>query len=186
MIQSAFLMTSMLCSMTITVLPVSTRRLMTRQQMADIRHVQAGGRLVHDVDAALFVQFAGELDALAFAARKRAQRLTERQIVQPHIAHGLQFAHDFLECRKTRAPGRTFIASTSLMDLPLSLYASTSSLNRLPPQISQGDFTLVEKGQVGVDHAQSLAVFAGAFRVEAEQSGPAPCSPWQRPCGHRP
>ena len=40
------------------------------QQVADIRHVQAGGRLVHHIDAALFVQFAGELDALAFAARQ--------------------------------------------------------------------------------------------------------------------
>ena len=38
------------------------------QQVTDIRHVQARGRLVHHVDAALLVQFAGKLDALAFAA----------------------------------------------------------------------------------------------------------------------
>src|SRR5512132_96661 len=31
------------------------------------------------------------------------------------------------------------------MDLPFSLYASTSSLNRLPRQTSQGDFTVSKK-----------------------------------------
>src|SRR5215216_3752887 len=39
----------------------------------------------------------------------------------------------------------TFIARTSLIDLPLSLYANTSSLNRLPPHVSQGDLTLSKK-----------------------------------------
>ena len=51
-----------------------------------------GGGLVQHVDAALFVQFAGQFDALAFAARERAQRLAQRQIIQPHVAHGLQLA----------------------------------------------------------------------------------------------
>jgi hypothetical protein len=41
-----------------------------RQQMVDIRHVQAGRRLVHHIGASLLVQLAGQLDPLAFAARK--------------------------------------------------------------------------------------------------------------------
>ncbi len=32
-----------------------------------------------------------------------------------------------------------------------------------------GNFHLVQEGQVGVDHAQALAGFAGALGVEAEQ-----------------
>src|SRR4029453_2279567 len=39
----------------------------------------------------------------------------------------------------------TVISRTSAMDLPFNLYASTSSLKRLPPQISHGDFTLSKK-----------------------------------------
>ena len=38
-------------------------------EVTDIGHVQARGRFVHDVDTALFVQFAGEFDALTFTAR---------------------------------------------------------------------------------------------------------------------
>ncbi len=49
------------------------------------------------VDAALLVQLAGQLDALAFAARQRAERLAEGQIIQAHVAHGLQLAHDLLD-----------------------------------------------------------------------------------------
>ena len=104
---------------------------MIASRWVDVRHVQAGGRLVHHVDAALLVQFAGQLDALAFAARQRAQRLPERQVIQPHVAHRLQLADD-LRLREELQRSATVIASTSLIDLPLSLYASTSSLKRLP------------------------------------------------------
>lgn len=61
-----------------------------RQQMIDVRHVQAGGGLVHDVDAAFFVQLTRQLNALTFATRKRAERLTQPQIIQTHVIHGLQ------------------------------------------------------------------------------------------------
>jgi hypothetical protein len=50
MIQSAHLMTSRLCSMTTTVLPMSARRLQHVQQVVDVGEVQAGGRLVEDVE----------------------------------------------------------------------------------------------------------------------------------------
>ena len=39
------------------------------QQMTNIRHVQASGRLVHNINTAFLVQLSGELDALAFATR---------------------------------------------------------------------------------------------------------------------
>ena len=39
------------------------------EEMADVRHVQPRRGLVEDVDAALLVKLAGQLDALALAAR---------------------------------------------------------------------------------------------------------------------
>jgi hypothetical protein len=38
------------------------------EQATDVREVQAGGGLVHDIDAASLVEFAGDFDALALAA----------------------------------------------------------------------------------------------------------------------
>ena len=50
MMQSAVLMTSRLCSITSTVLPVATSRCSTPQELADVLEVQAGGGLVEDVE----------------------------------------------------------------------------------------------------------------------------------------
>ena len=107
--------------MTITVLPRVDEAVHDRRAGADVGHVQAGRRLVHHVDAALLVQLAGELDALALAARERAERLAEREIVQPDVAHRLQLAHDLLCARRSSSACATVIASTSLIDLPFSL-----------------------------------------------------------------
>jgi hypothetical protein len=52
MIQSAVLMTSRLCSITMTVLPLSTRRMQHAEELADVLEVQAGGGLVEHVDRA--------------------------------------------------------------------------------------------------------------------------------------
>jgi len=62
------------------------------EQVGRIRLVHARSRLVHHIDAAFLVQLAGQLEALALAARERVEGLTERQIVEPHIAHRLQLA----------------------------------------------------------------------------------------------
>lgn len=40
------------------------------------------------------MQLACQLDALAFPAQERAERLTECDIIQPDIAHRLEFAHN--------------------------------------------------------------------------------------------
>ena len=59
---------------------------------------------------------------LAFAAGQRAQRLAEREVVQPDVVHRLQLADDLLALREeAAAPRATVIASTSLIDLPSSL-----------------------------------------------------------------
>ena len=68
MIQSAVLTTSRLCSTTSTVLPASTKSVQHLQQQLDVGEVQAGGRLVEQIEGAagaFLHQFAGELHRCA-------------------------------------------------------------------------------------------------------------------------
>ena len=76
MTQSAVLITSRLCSMTSTVLPASTKPCSTSAAASDVVEVQAGGRLVEEVErpaGALLDQLAGELDPLGLAAGERGR-----------------------------------------------------------------------------------------------------------------
>ena len=50
MTQSAVLTTSRLCSMTTTVLPASTKPCSTSSSLLDVVEVQAGRRLVEDIE----------------------------------------------------------------------------------------------------------------------------------------
>jgi hypothetical protein len=59
------------------------------QQLAHILEVQAGGRLVEDVERAAggaARQFLGELDALRLAARKRRRLLADLDVAQADLA----------------------------------------------------------------------------------------------------
>ena len=47
------------------------------EQLLDVGEVQAGGRLVEDVDAALLAHVGGQLEPLPLAAGQRGQRLAE-------------------------------------------------------------------------------------------------------------
>ena len=47
------------------------------EQLLDVGQVQAGGRLVEDVDAALLGHLGGELQPLALAAGERGERLAD-------------------------------------------------------------------------------------------------------------
>src|SRR5690606_31804783 len=58
-------------------------------QETDVGAVQARRRLVHDVDAALLVEFGGEFETLALAAGDGAQRLAQGQIPEADVVHGL-------------------------------------------------------------------------------------------------
>ena len=90
------------------------------EKVANIRHMQACGWLIHDINTAFFVQFAGEFDPLALATGECAERLPQCEIIQTDIAQGLQFANNFLDAKEVeRLP--TDMPSTSLIDLPLSL-----------------------------------------------------------------
>ena len=122
MTQSADLITSRLCSITITVLPLSTSPLSTWRSLRDVFEVQARRRLVEHVDAAAVrptLQLGRELDALRLAAREGRRALAEPHVAEADIDEGLQVAVD----RRDRLEelGRLAIgmSSTSAMFLPL-------------------------------------------------------------------
>ena len=97
MIQSAVLMTSRLCSMTSTVLPGLDQRVQHFQQLAHILEMQAGGRLVEDVERAAGGaprQFLGQLDPLRLAARQRRRRLADMDVAEPDLLQGHQLVAD--------------------------------------------------------------------------------------------
>ena len=74
--QSAVLITSRLCSITTTVLPWSRKSMQHVQQLLDIGKMQAGGRLIEDVQRFAGValgQLARQLDPLRFTARQRGR-----------------------------------------------------------------------------------------------------------------
>ena len=65
------------------------------EQLGQIVEVQAGGRLVEQVERPAGVgpgKLGGQLDPLGLAAGERRGRLAEREVVEPHVAERLQQA----------------------------------------------------------------------------------------------
>ena len=93
------------------------------QQQLDVGEVQAGGRLVQQIErpaGALLDQFAGQLDPLGLAAGERGRGLAELHVVQPHVVQRLELVVDGRDVLEVRAapPGCPFPALAA-MDLPL-------------------------------------------------------------------
>ena len=64
------------------------------QEFVDVSEVESGGRFVEDVNGSAgraFGEFARELNALRFAARKRSRGLSELDITQADIQERLEF-----------------------------------------------------------------------------------------------
>ena len=124
MIQSAVLMTSGLCSTTSTVLPASTKPCSTFKQQFDVGEVQAGGRLVEQVErpaGAFLDQFAGELHPLGLAAGERRRRLAELHVVEPHVVQRLQLVAGWPGCSRNgcRRLLDVHLQALAAIDLPL-------------------------------------------------------------------
>src|SRR5207244_3755539 len=67
------------------------------QQLLDVVEVQAGGRLVENVEGltgAAFAQLAGQLDSLGLPTGQRRRRLAELDVIQPHVVQRLQHRPD--------------------------------------------------------------------------------------------
>ena len=93
------------------------------EQLVNVVEVQAGRRLIEDVQRASRAgpsQFGGELDALRLAAGQRRRRLTERQIIEADVGQGLQDAANLRRCCRTAPVLRERASiSTSAMEWPL-------------------------------------------------------------------
>ena len=79
--------------MTSSVVPRLDQLAEGRQQLGDVVEVQAGRRLVEDVEQALAAergQVRGDLDPLRLAARERRGRLAEPQIAETDLVEHLQ------------------------------------------------------------------------------------------------
>src|SRR3712207_7037576 len=68
------------------------------EQLLDVGEVQAGGRLVEDVDAALVGHVGGELEPLSLAAGQRRERLAEAEVRSEEHTSELQ-SRQYLVCR---------------------------------------------------------------------------------------
>ena len=100
MIQSAVFITSRLCSITTTVVAQFHQTLQHVEQLAHIVEVQAGGRLIEQIEGAAglpLAQFLRQLDALRFAARKRGGRLAQVHVAQADIEQRLQLGTNLRE-----------------------------------------------------------------------------------------
>ena len=96
------------------------------EQLLDVGEVEAAGRLVEDVDAALLAQVGGELEPLPLAARERGERLAEREVAEPDVGEPVQDlvrGRDASRRRRRRTPRPRPPASRAprLMSLPPSV-----------------------------------------------------------------
>ena len=109
--------------MTITEFPRSTSSWMTTQQHQDVLEVEAGRRLVEDVERPAggpLGELGGEFDPLRLAARKRGGRLPEVDIARAPPAKGpTSFALMAGSLSKNRSASSTVMSSTSAMFFPL-------------------------------------------------------------------
>ena len=101
------------------------------EQLLDVGEVQAGRRLVEDVERPAgrdLAELGRELHALGLAAGERRRRLAERHVVEADVVQRLQPAADLRDLGEELSASSTDISSTSAIVLPLK---RTSSVSRL-------------------------------------------------------
>ena len=72
------------------------------EQLLDVGEVQAGGRLVEDVDAALLPQVGRQLEPLPLAAGQRGERLAEGEVAEPDVGEPLEDRVRGRQCARRR------------------------------------------------------------------------------------
>src|SRR5690606_16081927 len=145
------------------------------EQLLDVGQVQAGGRLVEDVDVGLVAHVGGQLQALALAAGERGQRLAEGHVPQAHVR---QSPEDRVRGRGARLAGAEELERLRyrhLQDLADVLAAEPvlEHLGLEAPALAHlaGGGDPGHQREVGVDDPGAAAVGAGALRVRAEEGG---------------
>ena len=146
-----------------------------RQQLFDICQVQAGRRLVQDVDVALLPHLRGELESLPLAAGQRGQWLPEGEVAKPDVDHP---GKDFLGGRHVCVTAREELLRIGdghgqhFGDV-LPTEGVFEHRGAEPPAFAlfTAGFDGRHHPQIGVDDAGAVARRAGAFRIRAEQCG---------------
>src|SRR5664280_1486694 len=72
------------------------------EQVLDVGEVEAGGRLVEDVDEALLGHVGGQLEPLPLAAGQRSERLAEDEVAEPDVGEPVE---DGVRGRRARLAG---------------------------------------------------------------------------------
>jgi hypothetical protein len=72
------------------------------EQLLYVGEVEAGGRLVEDVDAALLGNVGGQLEPLPLAAGQRGERLAEAEVAEPDVGEPVE---DGVRGRRARLAG---------------------------------------------------------------------------------
>ena len=72
------------------------------EQLLDVGEVEAGGRLVEDVDVALLGHLDGQLEPLPLAAGQRRERLAEAEVAEPDVGEPVE---DRVRGRRARLAG---------------------------------------------------------------------------------
>ena len=93
-----------------------------RQQLGDVVEMQAGGRLVEDIQRAFagsLGQVRGQFHALRLAAGKRGGGLAQPQVAEAHIGEHLELLRDALLAVEKRDGFTTVSCNTSCTFSPL-------------------------------------------------------------------
>ena len=161
--------------MTMTDLPESTSRSSRPSELLDVGEVQAGGRLVEDVDAALLGHAGGQLEPLALTAGQRGERLAEAEVAQPHVGQPVEDLVSGGRARLALAEERLGLGHRHREHLADVLAAEGVlehlGLEALALALLAGGGDAGHDPQVGVDDAGAVAGGARALGVGAEQRG---------------
>ncbi|MNC36242.1 hypothetical protein D3C75_847530 [compost metagenome] len=117
------------------------------------------------------MQLACQLDALAFPARERTERLAECDIVQPHIAHRLELAHNLFKLKKIQCLLHSHL-QYFCNGLAVQLVFQYLFLEPSASAYFAWQLHAVEESKVCIHNTQPLAVLTCPFGVEAEQALP--------------
>ena len=157
------------------------------EQLLDVGQVQAGGRLVEDVDTALLAHAGGQLEPLPLAARQRRQRLAQAEIAEPDVVEPLEDGERGRDARLTLAEELQGLARRHREHLADVTAAEVILQHRgvepLAPAHLAGGRDAGHHAQVGVDDPGTIAVGARPLGVRAEQGRLAPSWPWRTLCG---
>src|SRR5256885_4405922 len=142
------------------------------QQPLDIGEVQAGGRLIEDIEGLPRItpaEFFGELDPLGLATRELGRRLSEPDVAKTDLTERLQLAFDLRDA--VEKGGRLLDAHVEHVGDRLAAIGDLERLFVVALALADfvGNIDVRQEVHLDLDDAVAFAVFAAAaLDVEAE------------------